>query len=191
MTTNRNRPSQRHLLRRSLAEGEKGKGGKGTRKNKRMSKQKKYLQPLKRLLRITRHAASVQLFDAIWHVVFHMMEHAWKEHEAKRYLQDTYFLEATVQSVQKLFKGASRGSWQRDNMWIAGHWGGVLGTAPGTSSGTTTLEARHSQWEEEVKAGVGNSVMKVLPQMQAMYTDKWNDIFRWGAPCSFDHLPAE
>eukprot|EP00975_Prorocentrum_lima_P039591 8318431-Prorocentrum_lima.AAC.1 len=72
---------------------------------------------------------------------------------------------------------------------MAGHWYGVLGTAPGSGSGSLTLEARHSQWERELCHDDRSDALQILPKMQALYYNQWERIFAWGSPPSFDLLP--
>ena len=64
----------------------------------------------------------------------------------------------------------------------------MLGTAPGTGSGSLSLEALHSSWEKEIRNEVRSNVFQILPKMQCLYR-KWESTFAWGQDCSFDHYP--
>jgi hypothetical protein len=143
---------------------------------------------VKRLLDSTRHAATLQLFDAIWHVAFEMMRITWRQDGLRKYLEETYFQEVGVQNLAKVFKRVAKSTWNRTAVRIAGHWYGVLGTAPGTGSGSLTLEALHSSWEREIRNEVRSNVFQILPKMQGLY-EKWKTTFAWGENCSFDHYP--
>lgn len=108
------------------------------------------------------------------------------------YLQETFFVLSSIKNLQKVFKHIKRGTWNgREQMWTAGHWYGILGTVPGTGSGTLTLEARHAQWEDIVRTGTQKNIFRILPQMQEMYDDHWSDLFGWGEKLSFDHFPKQ
>ena len=138
----------------------------------------------------TRHAASLQLYDALWEGMFNMAEHVWKEKAVCDYLKRLYFQKESISSLQKYVKGITSSTFDRSFAWYSSHWYGVLGTLPRVGSGTLTLEARHSQWEMEVRRSVGYKVFKMLPKMQEMYNDSWQKVFSWGEACSFDHFPT-
>ena len=82
--------------------------------------------------------------------MFYRMRHVWKETDAAEYLYRTYFQEVGLASAQVVFKGLRATCWGQATLLMAGHWYGVLGTAPGTGTGSQTIEARHSQWQTDV-----------------------------------------
>ena len=73
-------------------------------------------------------------------------------------------------------------------MLMGGHWYGVLGTAPGTGTGSQTIEARHSDWETLAKSKNRSDMFEIWPVMENIY-DTWNDTFAWGAEVSFTNDP--
>eukprot|EP00973_Karenia_brevis_P047694 6619965-Karenia_brevis.AAC.1 len=79
----------------------------------------------------TRFLASVQLFDAIWRVLFHCMRNLWHEPEAAAYMFDTYFLDIPADMIKKIYKCVTTACWGETSFLVAGHWYGILGTAAG------------------------------------------------------------
>jgi hypothetical protein len=104
---------------------------------------KTYSDKTLEMIDITRGLASLELFDSITHVGFHMMRKSWKEVEAEDYLRKQYFQTPPSDIISKsLYKKFRGGTWGRTTTHIAGHWIGILGTAPGTGSGSlTTVDA--------------------------------------------------
>jgi hypothetical protein len=137
-------------------------------------------------INMTRFVPTLQLFDAVWRVFFHMVQHQWKEPHAVEYLQSTYFAEPTLDNVRMQYKRVGVTSWGRSTFLVAGHWYGILGTAPGTGTGSQTIEARHSQWQEEVRVRSRSNIFTIWPAMQDIY-DSWEDTFAWGAEVSFSN----
>ena len=103
------------------------------------------------LIRKTRLLPPVQLFDAVWRVIFHIMRAQWKEPHAADYLYQTDFSEVRLENVQQVFKRVTKTCWKSESLLLAGHWYGILGTAPGTGTGSQTIEARHSNWQTLVE----------------------------------------
>ena len=66
---------------------------------------KTHLQCILKFLDTTRSLPTLQLFDTLWVVFFHMMK-VWKESEALQYVQNTYFGKSvSLENVRKSFKG--------------------------------------------------------------------------------------
>ena len=128
----------------------KGKS-KAKAKAKAKAGSKKYEKPCVQLLNDTRFLPTAQLLDAAWRPAFHMMTNAWREPDAKDYLKTTYFHDVTVDVISRLFKRVTLTAWGSPDFLLAGHWYGILGTAPGSGTGSQSLESRHSFWEDIVE----------------------------------------
>ena len=161
-----------------------------TSKKKQKKIKKKYFGECIQLIDKTRFLPTLQLFDAIWRVIFHCARNVWHEGNTAKYLSDTYFQEVSVEAAKKVYKRIERGCWNCKSFLIAGHWYGILGTAPGTGTGSQTIEARHSDWEARVKRQTRSDPFTILPCMQELY-NMWEDVFAWGAPVSFTTTARE
>ena len=133
---------------------------------------KTHMSPIMKFITLTRALPSLQLFDALWTVFFHTM-FRWKETRAMEYLQRYYFREVRLSNLKKQFLGVGKSTYGKSFCWVGYHWTGILGTAPGTGTGSQTLEARHSQWENELKGESRRSPLRVLPSMQELY-ERWD-----------------
>jgi len=148
---------------------------------------KTHLGTVLRFIDSTRAVPTVQLFDALWRVFFHMLQ-VWEEHDAAEYLRRTYFLSPPLGVLQKLFPFIRSTAWGADDVLFAGHWYGIFGTYPGTGSGSLTLEALHSTWQREIETGTRSSLLDALPAMQALYK-KWARALAWDRPRTFSNFP--
>ena len=148
----------------------------------------RYYGPITEWIVLTRFLPTLQLFDAIWRVCFRTLEVTWKEANALQYLRDTYFTEVKVESLQSVFKHIHKICWGCKTMLIAGHWYGILGTAPGTGTGSQTIEARQSDWQELLRTRCKAKVFSIWPTMQEIY-ESWEDTFAWGAKVAFTNMP--
>ncbi len=149
---------------------------------------KKYFKDVMEMLNSTRAVASLELFDALWKVFFYVLDRQG-EGITVRYLQKTYFKLVKCTNLGKVFKRTTTGAWgEKEHVWFGGHWIGVLGTAPGSGSGSQTLEARHSQWERDLRSADKKSPASIFKALQTLF-DRWNDIFDWRHPCSFSQYP--
>ncbi|CAJ1461401.1 unnamed protein product, partial [Effrenium voratum] len=108
----------------------------------------KHLWLLKKIVQISREVPTVQLFDAVWQLAFPWLRK--KSAQAAEYFQHTYFQKVPVGSLQKGFSCTST-IWGAEGLWFSGFWGGILGTYPGSSSGTQTLESFHAYWQSSIK----------------------------------------
>ena len=163
---------------------------KGKAKGKRKDQVvKKYKSQFMAALDKTRILASLQLYDALWRVIFHMMEHKWKEPVAAQYLFDWYFKEVPLDVLRKVFKLLHAGCWGKQTMYFSGHWYGILGTFPGSGSGSLSLEARHSDWSKDIQEDSRVDVLKILPAMQKLY-DTWTDTFQWEKEIPYHGSPT-
>lgn len=99
------------------------------------------------LLSETRFLPSLQLFDAIWRVVFHALSLEGSAGEAAaKYLKAPFFAEVPAQNLGKKFR-FQQAAWGSTTTLFGDHWIGVLGSLPGTSAGSQTVEAFHSCWQ--------------------------------------------
>ncbi len=69
------------------------------------------------------------------------------------------------------------------------HWSGIIGTHPGTGSGSQTIEAFHSVWQQYVKDSTRNTVTTVFDLMDRMYKNEWNEKFKWETYRSYQLYP--
>jgi hypothetical protein len=58
-------------------------------------------------------------------------------------------------------------------MWFAEFWTGVLGTHPGSGTGTQTIEAFHAFWQKLLTPKLRHSPVSLLPLMQKMFEREW------------------
>ncbi|CAK9086660.1 unnamed protein product, partial [Durusdinium trenchii] len=131
---------------------------------------------LDEIIQISRILPTAQIFDLVWHFTF-----AWLETRSKKavqYLQDTYFRLLTPQSLEKQFR-CNRGSWNPEALWFAGFWSGIIGTYPGTASGSQTIESFHARWQAQVQGSVRASPQDIFKNMQKLFSSTWKDQFEW------------
>ena len=132
---------------------------------------------LEQIIHISREAPTIQLFDAIWQLAFSWLQ--TKSPKAAEYLRTTYFQKVSVDSLQKGLSCTST-LWGADGLWFGGFWGGILGTYPGTSSGTQPLESFHSYWQDTVKGQLRQSPAEVFGAMEKLFENDWATKFAWG-----------
>ncbi|CAK9086653.1 unnamed protein product, partial [Durusdinium trenchii] len=152
---------------------EKDKGGQG---QARAARQADDFATLDEIIQISRILPTAQIFDLVWHFTF-----AWLETRSKKavqYLQDTYFRLLTPQSLGKQFR-CNRGSWNPEALWFAGFWSGIIGTYPGTASGSQTIESFHARWQAQVQGSVRASPQDIFKNMQKLFSSTWKDQFEW------------
>ena len=138
-------------------------------------------------IHISREVPTMQLFDAIWQLAFPWLQK--KSAKAEEYLRTTYFQKASVDSMQKGFRCTAT-LWGAEAFWFSGFWGGVLGTYPGSSSGTQTLESFHAYWQNNVKAKVRQAPTEVFAAMEGLFRDEWADKFAWEEEKAFVTWPT-
>ena len=73
---------------------------------------------------------------------------------------------------------------------FAGFWSGILGTYPGTGSGTQTIESFHSYWQSLLRNKIRAAPLKLLDVMSALYSDDWAQHFEWGQHRRFGSWPT-
>ena len=148
-----------------------------------------HVQRLMRLFKVTRMLPSLQLFDAIWRIVFSEMDRRG-QHACLKYIKDTYFMEVRVANISKhlLCSAASPG---HDLILFAGFWAGILGTYPGSGSGTQALESFHAYWQSLVQKEARPSPVRIFDVMQRLYKDTFAHKYAWGQPRTFGNIPKD
>ncbi len=131
-----------------------------------------YFEELTRLLTVTRCIPTLQLFDAVWQVEFKKLVRAGQGDIAK-YLMDTYFVKVTVSNLSKQMR-LKTPAWGASAVLFAGFWVGVLGTHPGTGSGTQTIESFHAHWQRSLEGQLRPSPVRLFEVMEAMYRGDWS-----------------
>ena len=145
-------------------------------------------QVLDRVIRLSRALPTVQLFDATWQLVFPRLEKLCKP--AAGYLQATYFCRSAPSGLQKQLH-CTETLWGADAVWFAGFWAGVLGTYPGSSSGTQPLESFHGYWQSRLSDKKRASPTQIFEVMQKVYEEDWCDKFSWSEERAFLTWPAQ
>ena len=83
-----------------------------------------FVQSILKFLDTRRILPTLQFFNALWMVCFHIK--VWKETEALHYVQSTYFGKpVSLENVRKSFKGVNSGSRGRSSIWVEHHWIGI------------------------------------------------------------------
>lgn len=142
---------------------------------------------LEQIIHISREVPTVQLFDAIWQLAFPWLQK--KSAKAAEYLRTTYFQKVPLDSMQKGFRCTAT-LWGAETLWFSGFWGGILGTYPGSSSGTQTIESHHSYWQNTVKAKVRQAPSEVFAAMENWFRDEWSGKFAWEEEKAFVTWPT-
>ncbi|CAJ1458910.1 unnamed protein product [Effrenium voratum] len=140
-----------------------------------------------KIVQISREVPTVQLFDAVWQLAFPWLRK--KSAQAAEYFQHTYFQKVPVGSLQKGFSCTST-IWGAEGLWFSGFWGGILGTYPGSSSGTQTLESFHAYWQSSIKAKARVSPTEIFASMQQLFENDWASRFAWEEEKTFVTWPA-
>ncbi|CAK9026508.1 Ribosomal protein L15, partial [Durusdinium trenchii] len=151
------------------------------------AKEEEDFSQLERVIQISREVPTVQMFDAIWQLAFPWLRE--KSAAAAEYLQRTYFQQVPTESLQKGFR-CNATLWGADSLWFGGFWGGILGTYPGSSSGTQPLESFHSYWQGTIKAKARTSPADRFGSMQDLFQKDWAARFAWDEEKKFVTWPA-
>ncbi len=129
-------------------------------------------------LRETRFLPTIQLHSAVWAYIFSELSlDGWTA--VVSYLQQEYFRQYDAKALQKAFRvhvACPRSA----NFWFGPHWCGVLGTLPGSGSGSQCIESFHALWQRALGQATKTSFLRVLPVMQQIYTESWAVQFHWG-----------
>ena len=131
------------------------------------------------VLRLTRFVPTVALFHAIWERYFQELGSSGHESIAA-YLKTQYIRKVPANSMKKP-------GWLRDappgaEVWFGPYWSGILGTLPGTASGSQSIEAFHRFWQGQVSKRTRSGSTSVLSVMQDLYRDSWSEHFDWDGP---------
>ena len=123
-------------------------------------------------LRATRHLPTVELFSACRRLF--LQELLGGHHEkAAKYLQKEYVHEVKREIVAKRYR--LHEGVLADQLTVL--WGdyssGVLGTHPGSATGTQTVEGFHSFWQGVIAKRLRTNPCQILQVMQAFYNDQW------------------
>lgn len=142
---------------------------------------------LEQIIQISRQVPTIQLFDAVWQLALPWLQK--KSAKAAEYLRSTYLQKVPISSLQKGLSCTST-LWDADALWFGGFWGGILGTYPGSSSGTQSLESFHSYWQNTVKGKVRQSPAEVFGAMETLFKEDWAKRFAWDEEKAFVTWPA-
>ena len=157
-------------------------GKKATKKGKAGSTP---FQKLERIITASRQLPTIQLFDAVWHTTFQ-----WLSRTSKRtleYLQKQYIKPIKLSSMSKRFR--CKEALREDVLWFGGFWSGIVGTYPGSASGTQTIESFHSAWQRKLQRDRVSPV-QLFDRMQQQF-DEWADKFRWDDIKEFATWPTQ
>ena len=149
-------------------------------------KAKKEFDQLNDVIALSRSLPTIQLFDAVWQVTFHWLRAVCPR--AEKYLQEQYFQYTATENIQRQFR-CSTTLWGAKSIWFAGFWSGIIGTYPGSSSGTQTLESFHAYWQTRLEAQARAKPTEVLACMQDIYRNDWCQKFCWSEQRSFMTWP--
>lgn len=125
-----------------------------------------------RLLSLTRSLPHIWLFDAIWRCEFHRLNLTPRGQRVAKYLMRTFFKKLKGRNN---FTSTRREipAWASQDLLWADHWCGVLGTMPGTATGSQSLEGFHSGWQQMINAQGRASLTQTLDVMQGLYHEQW------------------
>ena len=143
---------------------------------------------LEAILRISRTLPTIQLFDAVWQLVFPWLHTVCPR--AETYLKSTYFKSVTPENLQRQLHCRST-LWGSKHLWFAGFWSGIIGTYPGSSCGTQPLESFHSYWQGRVRAKARAEPTEIFACMQDLYKDDWSEKFSWQEKRAFLTWPEK
>eukprot|EP00438_Fugacium_kawagutii_P008368 Skav228124 [mRNA] locus=scaffold1220:246254:247684:+ [translate_table: standard] len=143
-------------------------------------------EKLDKSISISRQLPTVQLLDGVWGATFEWLSRVNKA--AVTYLQKQYFKSVSVEGLSKRFRcqHAMRG----DSLWFATFWSGIVGTYPGSASGTQTIEGFHSSWQAKLEKNARTSPLDLFSHMQELLDD-WSVEFGWDEERSFQTWPPE
>ena len=135
-----------------------------------------HFRRLDAIISLSRVVPTIQLFDAIWQTTFTWLRQTYPK--ACDYLQETYFQGVSVENLQRQFR-CNQSLWEASTLWFAGFWSGIIGTYPGSSSGTQTLESFHSYWQTRIQAKARAKPTEIFQCMQDLYENDWAGKFQW------------
>eukprot|EP00438_Fugacium_kawagutii_P009631 Skav214980 [mRNA] locus=scaffold508:78764:83263:- [translate_table: standard] len=158
---------------------------KAATKAKKPTQRDKNFDKLDKIIAASRALPTVQLVDAVWRAAFDWLGHVSKP--AAEYLQKHYFKKASVSSLSRRFR--CKQSVQGDWLWFATFWGGIVGTYPGSASGTQTIESFHASWETKFKQKLRLSPLNIFAHMQELFSE-WSEDFSWEEARVFRTWPA-
>ena len=165
-----------------------GKGKGRTKKPARKERQKsEAFEKLDKIITVTRQLPTIQLVDAVWDATFDWLNGVNKT--AVSYLQKWYFKSITVDNMSKRFR--CQKAIQGNTLWFGTFWSGIIGTYPGSASGTQTIESFHSSWQSKLKKGTRISPLEVFDHMQKIFEDDWSSQFDWDEEADFLTWPLE
>ena len=61
-------------------------------------------------------------------------------------------------------------------IWYGEFWTGILGTIPGTGTGTQTVESFHSFWQSLLKSKLKSNPLEFISLMQGLYEKQWKHL---------------
>jgi len=93
-------------------------------------------------------------------------------------LRSTYFLDVPIAKLCKAWR-VQDAAWGAGTVLFAPHWTGILGTMPGTGSGSQFLEAFHSYWQCLLTATNRSHILHVLEATQRLFSQEWSTHFQW------------
>ena len=148
-----------------------------------------WIRRLMKILSVTRILPTVQLFDAIWRVVFDELRRDG-QHAVVKYLMDEFIAEFNVSNLAKNMRVTTAAE-GRTTILFAGFWSGILGTYPGTGSGSQALESFHAFWQSLLHKEMRASPVSVFDGMQRLFKEHFEQRFQWGVHRTFDNFPKE
>ena len=140
-------------------------------------------------LRDFRFLLTIDLRSEIWKGFLARLD-VKKEKEAKSYFTKQHTCERSVTELHAM--GIATTQTDPDVVLLfSAHWCGAFGILPGTSSGTTALESRHSCWQAQLDAmGGRRGVEEVLSTMQPVL-DRWEDQMKWNSDEALSYMPMQ
>ena len=146
----------------------------------------KAFKDLDKIITVSRHIASLQLFDVIWHATFTWLDTV--NQTARRYLQEAYFSNVRVEDIQRHLR-LNCGSWSSEHIWWSGFWAGILGTYPASGSGSQTIESFHAAWQGKIQNRSKAEPLNIFAEMQRIFNTDWAGRFEWATPAAFRTWP--
>lgn len=143
-------------------------------------------EKLNKIISVSRQLPTVQLLDGVWGATFQWLSRVNKA--AVTYLQKQYFKSVSVEGLSKRFR--CREAMRGDSLWFGTFWSGIVGTYPGSASGTQTIEGFHSSWQAKLKKNARASPLELFSHMQELFND-WCAEFAWDEDRSFQTWPSE
>ena len=141
---------------------------------------------LEQVIQTSRLLPTVQLFDAVWHRAFKWL--GSKSRPTVQYLQKKYFQLVSPETLQKQYL-CNSGSWDAGKLGFAGFWVGIIGTYPGSGSGSQSMESFHSSWQRRVQRDARASPLQKFAVMQELFKAELREKFQWGSQQEFMTWP--